>query len=124
MSTFHFKGQNRMDCLFCKIIKGEIPAKMLYEDDNVAAFNDINPQAPQHLLIIPKKHIATLNDLAPQDNELVGQMVQAAKMLAKQLNLAEKGYRLVFNCNADAGQAVFHIHLHLLGGRQMHWPPG
>jgi histidine triad (HIT) family protein len=113
-----------MDCLFCKIIKGEIPAKIIYQDDNVVAFEDINPQAPHHKLIVPKKHIATLNDLQPEDNELMGQIYQAAKHLAKELGIAESGYRVVMNCNRGAGQTVFHIHAHLLGGRQMMWPPG
>lgn len=113
-----------MDCLFCKIIKGEVPAKIVYRDDVVAAFEDINPQAPHHKLIVPNKHIATLNDLHPGDNELVGHMVQTAMMLAKKHNLAEDGYRVVMNCNAGAGQTVFHIHLHLLGGRRFDWPPG
>jgi len=113
-----------MDCLFCKVVSGEIPAKVIYRDDLVIAFDDINPQAPQHKLIIPHKHIATLNDLRSEDNELIGHMIQTAKMLAKQYNLSEDGYRLVLNCNAGAGQTVFHIHIHLLGGRQMLWPPG
>jgi len=113
-----------MDCLFCKILKNEIPANVVYRDDKVIAFDDINPQAPQHILIIPQKHISTLNDLHSGDNALVGHLVQTAKMLAKQLNIAEEGYRLVLNCNPGAGQTVFHIHLHLLGGRPMHWPPG
>jgi histidine triad (HIT) family protein len=113
-----------MDCLFCRIVKGEIPAKIVYKDDHVIAFEDINPQAPHHLLIIPQKHISTLNDLHADDNELIGQMVQTAKMLAKQFNIAEDGYRIVMNCNSGAGQTVFHIHLHMLGGRQLTWPPG
>ncbi len=113
-----------MDCLFCKIIKGEIPAKLIYQDDKVVAIDDINPQAPHHKLIMPKKHIATLNDLATADNELIGHMVQVAKKLAKDFNIAEEGYRVVMNCNAGAGQSVFHIHMHFLGGRPMMWPPG
>lgn len=113
-----------MDCLFCKIIKGDIPAKIIYEDENIVAFDDINPQAPQHKLIIPRKHIATINDLDPQDNVLIGQMTQVAKKLAQDLDIHEKGYRIVMNCNAGAGQTVFHIHMHLLGGRAMLWPPG
>lgn len=113
-----------MDCLFCKIIRGEMPAKIIYQDDYVIALDDINPQAPQHKLIIPNKHIATPNDIHTEDNALIGHMIQTAKMLAKKLNIAEDGYRLVLNCNEGAGQTVFHIHLHLLGGRQMHWPPG
>jgi histidine triad (HIT) family protein len=113
-----------MDCLFCKIIAGEIPAKVIYQDENVVAFDDINPQAPHHKLIIPRKHIATINALEATDNELVGHMVQTAKKLAAELKIADEGYRLVFNCNPGAGQTVFHIHAHLLGGRRMMWPPG
>lgn len=113
-----------MDCLFCKIAAGEIPAKILYHDDTVVAFEDINPQAPNHILIIPHKHIETLNDLHDEDSELIGHMVQSAAMLAKQLNIADEGYRVVMNCNEGAGQSVFHIHIHLLGGRRLTWPPG
>ncbi len=113
-----------MDCLFCKIISGDIPAKVIFQDDLVVAFDDINPQAPQHKLIVPRKHIATLNDLQEEDNNLIGYMAQTAKQLAKNLNIAEDGYRIVMNCNAGAGQTVFHIHMHLLGGRHMTWPPG
>ena len=113
-----------MDCLFCKIVKGDIPAKIVYRDDALVAFNDIHPQAPFHTLIIPQKHIATLNDLTPDDNELIGHMIQTAKMLSKEFNIAEDGYRLVMNCNRGAGQTVFHVHIHLLGGRDFHWPPG
>lgn len=113
-----------MDCLFCKIIKGEIPATIIYQDELVIAFNDINPQAPEHKLIIPRKHIATLNDLSTEDNALIGHIANTAKQLASTLGIADQGYRLLFNCNAGAGQTVFHIHAHLLGGRQMMWPPG
>ncbi len=113
-----------MDCLFCKVAREEIPAKIIFRDDKVVAFDDIYPQAPHHKLIIPLKHIATLNELQAKDNELIGHMVQIAKKLAKDLNIAEDGYRLVLNCNPGAGQTVFHIHMHLLGGRQMTWPPG
>lgn len=113
-----------MDCLFCKIVKGEIPATITYRDNHVIAFNDINPQAPQHMLIVPHKHIATLNDLGTEDTELLGHMAQTAKMLAKKLGIADDGYRVVMNCNAGAGQTVFHIHMHLLGGRHFKWPPG
>ena len=113
-----------MNCLFCKIAKGEIPAKIIYEDGQALAFDDINPQAPQHKIIIPRKHIATINDISPEDNELVGHLFQIAKKLAKELNIAEEGYRFVMNCNEGAGQSVFHIHAHLLGGRRMQWPPG
>ena len=113
-----------MDCLFCKVVKGEIKTNVLYRDDWLIGIDDINPQAPQHKLIIPHKHIATVNDLQTEDGELMGHMVQAAKMLAKQLNIAEQGYRLVLNCNEGAGQSVFHIHMHMLGGRRLRWPPG
>lgn len=113
-----------MDCLFCKIINGEIPAKIIYRDDLVVIMDDINPQAPHHKLIVPIKHIATLNDLHGEDGHLAGHMVHSAAMMAKKLGIAEEGYRVVFNCNAGAGQSVFHIHAHLLGGRRMGWPPG
>ena len=113
-----------MDCLFCKIIAGEIPAKIRYRDEYVVAFDDISPQAPQHQLIIPIKHIPTVNDIGSEDNELIGRMIQAAGMMAKQAGIAEDGYRLVMNCNKDGGQVVFHLHLHMLGGREMTWPPG
>jgi histidine triad (HIT) family protein len=113
-----------MDCLFCKIAKGEIPAKIIYRDDLVVAFDDINPQAPHHKIVIPQKHIATLNDAHGEDSDILGHMVQSAAMLAKQLNIADEGYRVIFNCNANAGQSVFHIHAHLLGGRRLTWPPG
>ena len=112
------------ECLFCKIADKQIPAKIIYEDEDVIAFDDINPQAPQHKIIIPRKHIATLNDLSTDDPALIGKMVQSATNLAKELNIADHGFRLVMNCNAGAGQTVFHIHLHLLGGRSMTWPPG
>ena len=112
------------DCIFCKIIKGEIPANIIYQDDKVIAFDDLYPKAPVNKLIIPRKHIATLNDLTPEDVKLAGHMLYIAKQLAKELNIDEKGYRTLINCNADAGQEVFHIHLHLLGGRKMTWPPG
>jgi histidine triad (HIT) family protein len=113
-----------MDCLFCKIIAREIPATFVYQDKQVVVINDIDPKAPQHKLIIPQKHIATLNDLRDEDTLLVGHLVQVAKNLAEDLAINQMGYRLVMNCNREGGQAVFHIHLHLLGGRPMHWPPG
>jgi histidine triad (HIT) family protein len=113
-----------MDCLFCKIAQGTVAADIVYQDDNVMAFKDINPQAPHHILIIPYQHIATLNDLSIEDTQLVGQMVQTAKTLAQENGIAEEGYRLVMNCNPGAGQTVFHLHLHLLGGRRLTWPPG
>jgi histidine triad (HIT) family protein len=113
-----------MSCLFCKIVAGEIPAKSVYEDEIVVAFEDINPQAPVHVLVIPKRHVATLNDLQASDDQLVGTLVRRAAAIAGERGLAAGGYRTVFNCNSDAGQTVFHIHLHLLGGRRMTWPPG
>jgi len=112
------------DCLFCKIIAGDIPADKIYEDENVFAFRDINPVAPLHALIIPKKHIAMINDLKPQDAEVVGQLFLTAKEIAKQEGYDETGYRTVMNCGEAAGQTVFHIHLHLLAGRELSWPPG
>jgi histidine triad (HIT) family protein len=113
-----------MDCLFCKIIENKIPSKKVYEDEEVFAFEDVSPQAPVHILIIPKKHIATSLDLKNEDNELIGRLYQVANRIAKERGVADKGFRLVMNCNSDAGQTVFHIHLHLLAGRPMHWPPG
>lgn len=110
------------DCLFCKMVAGEIKPDVVFEDDNVLAFRDISPQAPVHILIIPKRHIATLNDL--EDCKLAGKLLLTAVKLAKDEELAEAGYRTVFNCNQFGGQAVYHLHLHLLGGRQMSWPPG
>jgi len=113
-----------MSCLFCRIVAGEIPAKRVYEDEHVVAFEDINPQAPVHVLLLPKRHVATLNDLQEGDDQLVGNLVRRAAAIANEHGLAAGGYRTVFNCNSDAGQTVFHIHLHLLGGRRMTWPPG
>jgi histidine triad (HIT) family protein len=112
------------DCLFCRIAAGDIPASIVYQDERLIAFRDINPQAPVHVLLIPRRHIATLNDLAAADDELVGEMARRAAALARELGVSERGYRTVVNCNADAGQTVFHIHMHLLGGRKMAWPPG
>jgi histidine triad (HIT) family protein len=111
-------------CLFCKIVSRDIPAKILYEDDRLLAFEDINPQAPLHALLIPKTHIASLNDLTPEQDAIVGEMTRRAAALAKERGYAERGFRTVFNTNRDAGQTVFHIHLHVLGGRSFHWPPG
>jgi len=111
-----------MDCIFCKIAAGEIPAKLLYEDELVVAFDDINPQAPHHKLIIPRKHIATLNEVLPEDNEILGHMVHAAQQLAQDLGIAKTGYRFLMNCNRDAGQTVFHVHAHLLGGKKLAGP--
>ena len=112
------------DCLFCKIISGEIPTDLVYEDKNVVAFRDINPQAPTHILIIPREHIETLNDINQRHGELLGAMQLTASYLAKEEGINEEGFRTVFNCNRAAGQTVFHIHLHLLGGRSLVWPPG
>jgi histidine triad (HIT) family protein len=112
------------DCLFCRIAAGEIPAKLIHQDADLVAIDDINPQAPLHALVLPRRHIATLNDLAPDDDALVGSMVRRAAAIAAQHGYAERGYRTVFNCNAEAGQTVFHIHLHLLAGRGLRWPPG
>lgn len=112
-----------MDCLFCKIVAGEIPARKIYEDDLVFAFHDIGPQAPVHFLVIPKRHIATLNDLTEDDRALLGHIVFTAQRLARELGCAE-GFRAVMNCNDLGGQTVHHIHMHALGQRQMHWPPG
>lgn len=113
-----------MDCLFCAIAEKSIPGTIVYEDDQVIAFRDVAPQAPCHILIIPRRHIATLNDLTDTDSVLMGHMIMTAKRIAADEGLAAAGYRLNFNCNAHGGQTVFHIHLHLLGGRQLHWPPG
>jgi histidine triad (HIT) family protein len=113
-----------LDCLFCKIIAGQIKGAIVYQDDTVVTLEDINPQAPMHLLIVPRRHISTLNDLSPADDGLVGEMTRRAAALAKERGYADRGYRTVFNCNADAGQTVFHIHLHVLSGRRLTWPPG
>ncbi len=112
------------DCLFCKIISKEIKSDILFEDDDVLAFKDINPQAPTHILIVPKKHISTINELQQEDEALTGKIILTAQSLANQENIDENGSRLVFNCNNDGGPEVYHIHLHLLGGRPMQWPPG
>ncbi len=113
-----------MDCLFCKILAGEIPAELVYESDTAVAFRDINPQAPTHVLVIPRKHIATINDIEEDDHALIGSLYAAAREIAVQEGMAEDGYRAVMNCNEGAGQSVFHLHLHVLGGRPMGWPPG
>ncbi len=113
-----------MHCLFCKIIEKKIPAKIVYEDEETFAFEDINPQAPVHILVVPKKHISTPLELDPKDNALIGRLFQTANKLAKDRGIAGRGFRLVMNCNSEAGQSIYHIHLHLLGGRAMHWPPG
>lgn len=112
------------ECLFCKIAAKEIPAKIVREDADTVAFEDIHPQAPQHLLVVPRKHISTLNDLAPEDEAVVGRMFRAASALARERGIADPGWRAVVNTNAEGGQVVFHLHLHVLGGRRMRWPPG
>jgi histidine triad (HIT) family protein len=111
-------------CLFCRIVAGEIPASKVYEDERIVAFNDINPQAPMHVLVVPRAHVATLNDLAQEHDGLVGEMVRRGAAIAAERGYAARGFRTVFNCNAEAGQTVFHVHLHVLGGRSMTWPPG
>lgn len=112
------------DCLFCKIINGDIPADKVYEDEHVFAFRDINPVAPLHVLIIPKQHIAMINDLEDADAITMGRLFVAAKKISKELGVAEEGYRTVMNCGEAAGQTVFHVHMHLLAGRALTWPPG
>lgn len=113
-----------MDCIFCKIASKQIPAKVAFENEHVLAFHDLFPQAPTHVLVIPKAHYATLNDVPADQAALLGELVTAATSVAKELGIAEGGYRVVMNCNADGGQSVYHIHLHLLGGRHLAWPPG
>ncbi len=113
-----------MECLFCSIAKQTIPADIIYQDDDVIAFHDIAPQAPNHFLVIPKKHITTINDLEPEDASLFGKLAITAKQIATAQGIADNGYRLVMNCNEDGGQTVYHIHLHVLGGRKLQWPPG
>jgi histidine triad (HIT) family protein len=113
-----------MSCLFCRIIAGDIPAERVYEDEDMLAFTDIKPGAPMHVLIVPREHIASLNDLKPEHDRLVGAMQRRAAALAAARGVAESGFRTVINCNAAAGQTVFHLHLHVLGGRSLSWPPG
>ena len=112
------------DCLFCKIIERTIPSTVVYEDDRVMAFTDIDPQAPTHVLIVPKRHIATLNDITTEDDQIVGELVRSAAAIAKERGFSAQGYRTSFNTNRGAGQTVLHIHLHLLGGGPLTWPPG
>ena len=113
-----------MECIFCEIAAKRLPAKIIYEDEYAVAFEDINPKAPLHALVIPRKHISTNLDIQQNDNMLIGHLFQIANQIAKDRGIADRGFRLVMNCNADAGQTVFHIHLHILGGRFMSWPPG
>ena len=112
------------DCLFCKIVSGEIPCDKLYENDKLIAFRDIDPQAPTHILVIPKKHIRSINELEISDQNLAGEILLAAKEIASIENIESSGYRTIFNTNSDGGQTVYHIHMHVMGGRQLHWPPG
>jgi histidine triad (HIT) family protein len=112
------------ECIFCDVINRKIPSKIVYEDEYITAIEDINPQAPTHLLILPKKHIPTILDMTEEDEKLIGKMVLVAGQLSKKYKIDGRGFRLVFNCNRDGGQTVFHIHLHLVGGRRMTWPPG
>jgi len=113
-----------VSCLFCKIIRRDIPGDIVYEDDEIVAFNDIHPQAPTHVLVVPKRHIETLNDVQADQAELVGKLILRATAIAHERKIAQAGFRLVLNTNRQAGQTVFHIHLHLLGGRALEWPPG
>jgi histidine triad (HIT) family protein len=113
-----------MTCIFCKIVEKEIPAQIVRETEELIAFNDLNPQAPHHILIIPKKHYTTLNDVPANQSAILGKLISAATDIATSLGIKEDGYRVVMNCNRDGGQSVYHIHLHLLGGRHMTWPPG
>ena len=111
-------------CLFCRIIAGEIPSTKVYEDDQCVAIRDLTPVAPTHVLVLPRKHIATMNDVALEDEGLAGHLLRVGAMVARQEGIDQRGYRLIFNTNGASGQTVFHIHLHILGGRTMHWPPG
>lgn len=113
-----------MSCLFCEIVAGRIPARVAYQDETLLAFHDINPQGPTHILVVPKKHIESVMDLAPGDDALVGSLVRRARDLAREKGLGERGFRLVLNFGDDAGYSVYHVHLHLVGGRKLGWPPG
>ena len=116
-------GENN-DCLFCRIVEKKVPADIVYESDDVIAFKDIEPKAPIHCLIIPKKHISTINDIDGSNSNIIGLMYEAVAQLARSFNVDKEGYRVVMNCNSDGGQTVYHIHLHFLAGRQLSWPPG
>lgn len=113
-----------MDCIFCKIASQQIPARIAFENDRLIAFHDLFPQAPTHILVIPKTHYSTLNDVPASESALLGEMIGTATLIARELGFADNGYRVVMNCNQDGGQSVDHIHLHLLAGRQLTWPPG
>lgn len=112
------------DCLFCKIAEGKIPARIVHQDEDTVAFEDINPQAPFHVLVVPRRHVATLNDLVREDDRVMGKLLRVAASLAREKGCAESGYRVLMNTNAEGGQVVFHVHMHVMGGRQMGWPPG
>jgi histidine triad (HIT) family protein len=112
------------DCLFCRVVRKELPSRVVHEDPLIVAFEDIHPQAPTHILVVPRAHLETLNDLLPEHEPLIGHMVAVAAQLAKARGIAASGYRTLFNCNRGAGQTVYHVHLHLLGGRSFGWPPG
>ena len=118
------RGGTEPSCLFCRIVAGEIPSRTLHRDERLVAFHDVNPQAPFHALVVPARHVATLDELREDDGDLIADLVLRGVTLARERGLVEKGYRLVWNCGPDAGQSVFHIHLHVLGGRPMSWPPG
>ncbi len=113
-----------LECVFCNILSGKTPAEFVYENERIVAFRDINPQAPVHVLVVPRKHIPTTNDVQPEDAELLGEMILVARQVAEKEGIAESGYRLVMNCNENSGQEIYHLHLHVLGGRRMTWPPG
>jgi histidine triad (HIT) family protein len=113
-----------MPCVFCEIVAGRVPSRIVHQDDQVVAFHDVNPQAPTHVLLVPHRHISSLLELSPEDDGIVGRLVRRARELAGELGLASRGFRLVFNCGDDAGYSVYHVHLHLLGGRTFGWPPG
>ncbi|NOZ60342.1 MAG: histidine triad nucleotide-binding protein [Calditrichaeota bacterium] len=115
---------NNENCIFCKIVRGEIPAEKVFETERVVAFKDIHPRAPVHILVIPKEHIETVNHIQPEHKDLIGEIFLAAQAVAKKFDVADSGFRTVFNCNRDAGQDVYHLHLHVLGGRKLSWPPG
>lgn len=118
------RDNSMADCLFCRIVSKKVPAKIIYEDELVLAFEDINPQAPVHTLVIPKKHISTTLDIKDEDNTLICHLFRTAGKIAREKGIAERGFRLVVNTNPEAGQTVYHVHIHILGGRHMHWPPG
>lgn len=121
---FTLRFLKMQSCIFCKIVNGEIASKKVYEDENVMAFHDINPQAPVHILVIPKKHIPTIKDIKEEDKDILMNIIKTCNKISEDLGIAEKGFRLVVNTNPQGGQTVYHLHFHLIGGRQMRWPPG